>query len=139
MFKKIMIPVDLQHIEKLEKSLEIAAKLAKQWDATVHYVTVAGRVPNRAAKTPEELARNLEDFARDQGEKFGIQTDSKTMDSTDVVVELDDKLLEAEKEIGADLIIMASHIPGVPDKLHLISSNAGDIAKKADTSVFIVR
>lgn len=139
MFDKIMIPVDLQHIEKLERSLEIAATLAKQWDATVYYVTVAGRVPNRAAKSPEEHARNLEKFAAAQGEKYGILTSSLTKDSTDVAIELDKKLLEASEEIDADLIVTASHIPGVPDKLHLITSNSAELARKAKCSVFVLR
>ncbi|MFO8152091.1 universal stress protein [Thioalkalivibrio sp.] len=139
MFDKIMIPVDLKHIDGMQKSLEVTAGLAKQYDATVHYVTVAGRVPNRAARTPEELARHLADFARQQGEEYGIKTDSRTMDSTDVTIELDDKLVQAQKEIGADLVVMASHIPGVADRLHLISSNAGELAQRLPVSVFILR
>ena len=139
MFDKIMIPVDLQHIEKLGRSLEIAATLAKEWDATVHYVTVAGRVPNRAAKTPEEHARQLEKFAAEQGEKHGIRTSSLTKDSTDVTIELEKKLLEAADDIGADLIVTASHVPGISDKLHLIPSRSGELAGKAKCSVFVLR
>lgn len=139
MFDKIMIPVDLKHVDGMQKSLEAAARLAKQYDATLYYVTVAGRVPNRAAKTPEELAHRLDDFARQQGEKYDIRTDSRTMDSTDVAIELDDKLIQAQKEIGADLVVMASHIPGVADRLHLISSNAGELAQRLPVSVFILR
>ncbi len=139
MFDKIMIPVDLQHVEKLERSLEIAATLAKEWNATVYYVTVAGRVPNRAAKSPEEHAKHLETFAAEQGEKFGISTASLTKDSTDVTIELEKKLLEAAEEIGADLIVTASHVPGISDKLHLIPSHSGELASKARCSVFVLR
>ena len=139
MYQKIMVPVDLKYIEKLEKTLDLAADLAKLHGATVHYVTVAGRVPNRAARSPEELESNLEAFAREQGESRGISTSSKTMHSTDVTIELDDKLVQAQKDIGADLVVMASHIPGVSDRLHLISSNASDLARKIDCSIFIVR
>ncbi|QOC21751.1 universal stress protein [Wenzhouxiangella sp. AB-CW3] len=139
MFEKIMVPVDLQHVDKLERSLEIAATLAKKWHATLHFVTVAGRVPNRAAKTPEEHARNLAKFAEEQGEKHGVPTASLTKDSTDVTVELEKKLLEAADDIGADLIVTASHVPGVADKLHLIPSHSGELASKAKCSVFVLR
>ncbi len=139
MFDKIMIPVDLQHIEKLERSLDIVATLARQWDATVYYVTVAGRVPNRAAKSPEEHAKHLEQFAAEQGEKHGISTASLIKDSTDVTIELEKKLLEAADEIDADLIVTASHVPGISDKLHLIPSHSGELASKAKCSVFVLR
>ncbi len=139
MFDKIMIPVDLQHIEKLERSLDIVATLARQWDATVYYVTVAGRVPNRAAKSPEEHAKHLEQFAAEQGEKHGISTASLIKDSTDVTIELEKKLLEAADEIDADLIVTASNVPGISDKLHLIPSHSGELASKAKCSVFVLR
>ena len=139
MFGKIMIPVDLQHVEKIELSLKIAAELAERYDAVLYYVGVAGRVPSRAARSPEQFERELRAFAEAQGEKFGIRTDSKTMHSTDVPVELIDRLLEAQEEIGADLIVMASHVPGVPDRLHLIPSNSAKVVRRANCSVFVVR
>lgn len=139
MFEKIMIPVDLEHTDKLQNSLEIAARMAREYDATVYYVTVSGSLANRAARTPEEMARHLADFAREQGEKYGIRTDSKLMHSNDVAVELDDKLAQAQKELDANLVVMASHIPGVADRLHLISSNAGELARRLPVSVFVLR
>jgi nucleotide-binding universal stress UspA family protein len=68
-----------------------------------------------------------------------VESSSLAKSSVDPAVELDDKLLEAIEETDADLVVMASHVPGVADRLHLISSNAAWIVKHADVSVFVVR
>ena len=139
MYSKIMVPVDLGHVEKIEKSLSTAAYLARSYDAPVCYVAVTGRVPNRVAPTPEKFEVELNMFAREQADRFEIETSCKVKPSVDVPVELDDKLLEAIEETGADLVVMASHVPDVPDRLHLMSSNAAYIVKHAEVSVFVVR
>ncbi|MDT8438274.1 MAG: universal stress protein [Wenzhouxiangellaceae bacterium] len=139
MYSKIMVPVDLQHAEKIEKSLQTAAELARQWDATVCYVAVTGGVPNRVAKSPEEFEVELNLFAREHGERYGVSVEAHVVASVDVAVELDDKLLEAIDQVGADLVVMASHVPDVPDRLHLMSSNAAYIVHHSKVSVFVVR
>jgi len=139
MYAKIMVPVDLQHTDKIEKSLQAAAELAKQWDAGICFVAVTGRVPNRVAKSPGEFEVELNLFAREHADKYGITTEAHVISSVDVAVELDDKLLLAIDEIGADLVVMASHVPDVPDRLHLMSSNAAYIVRHASVSVFVVR
>lgn len=139
MFQKIMVPVDLQHVEKLEKSIQTAAQIARQHGSEVCFVGISGKVPDRVASTPEKFAAELNMFAREQGDRLEIETSSKAKSSVDVAVEVDEKLLEVAREIEADLIVMASHIPGVADRLHLISSNAGYIVKHSDISVFVVR
>jgi universal stress protein F len=139
MYQKIMIPIDMQHVDKMDKALQTAADLASHYGATLCYVAVSGKVPNRVAPTPEEFARKLEEYAAEQGGKHGIDIQAKAISSVDVTIELDDKLIGAAKDIGADLIVMASHIPGVPDRLHLISSNAAYIVRHSDISVFVVR
>lgn len=139
MYNKIMVPVDLEHTEKIEKALHSAAELAGSYGIPVCYVAVMGRVPNRVAPNPEEFETQLNLFAREQADRYGIATESKAVSSVDVPVELDDKLIAAIDEVGADLVVMASHIPGVTDKLHLISSNAAYIVRHSSVSVFVVR
>jgi len=139
MYNKIMVPVDLEHVDKLEKALQSASELAKSYGAPVCYVAVTGGVPNRVAPSPEKFEVELNMFAREQADKYDIETECKAVHSVDVAVELDDKLLEAIDAVGADLVVMASHIPGVADKLHLISSNAAYMVKHSDVSIFVVR
>jgi len=139
MYSRIMVPVDLEHADKLEKTLNTAGDLARLYEATLCFVAVSGKVPNRVARTPQQFEAQLNMFAREQGERLGVATSSLIKESVDVPVELDAKLLEALDEVDADLVVMASHIPGVADRLHLISSNAAWIVKHADVSVFVVR
>jgi nucleotide-binding universal stress UspA family protein len=41
------------------------------------------------------------------------------------------------KRLGADLVVMASHVPTFTD--HLLASNAGALLSHTDASLFIVR
>ena len=139
MYRRILVPVDLQHVDKMGKALDTAADLARHYEAELWFVAVTGKVPNRVAKSPEAFAAELEAYAADRGRELGLDVHARSISSVDVVVELDDALLRAARELEADLLVMASHIPGVPDRLHLISSNAAYIVRHSDISVFVVR
>ncbi|AOY88442.1 universal stress protein UspA [Marinobacter salinus] len=139
MYHKILVPVDLAHTEKMSKALNTAIDIAKHYEATLCYVTVTNTAPSAAAHNPEELTEKLATFAREQGKSHGVATDSKVLSTADTAVELDDRLLEAIKDTGADLVVMASHSPGIGDKLHLLHSNGANIVKHSDVSVFVVR
>lgn len=138
MYKKIMVPVDLAHVDRLEKALQSAADLSKHYDVPVCYVTVSTTAPDEVAHTPEEHAEKLQAFAKQQAEKYGLRsTDSSYYTSHDPAVDLDKKLLDAIKDTGADLVVMASHVPGLPE--HIFASNAGEVAMHATVSVFVIR
>lgn len=139
MYSKILMPVDLAHTEKMPKALNTAIDIAKQYKARLCYVTVTNTTPSAAAHNPEELAEKLATFASEQGQSHGIETESRVIQSADTAVELEEKLLEVIKECGADLVVMASHTPGIGDKLHILRSNAANIVRHSDVSVFVVR
>jgi len=137
MFKNIMVPVDLAHAGKLEKALGTAAMLARHEGATVTYVAVTSAAPSAVAHTPEEFAGKLRDFAGAQADQHGIATAAHPVTSHDPTVELDATLLNTSKDIGADCVVMASHIPNIAD--HLWPSHGGSLARHANASVFVVR
>ena len=139
MYQSILVPTDLEHTDKLYKSLETAIHLAQRYDAHLCYAAVTPTAPSSVAATPEAFEQELQRFAAEQGEQHGIKTSAVSIVAHDPAVELDDKLLDTIKEVGADLVVMASHVPGLADKLHILRSNAGKIATKADISVFVVR
>ena len=139
MYRKILVPIDLAHTDKIPKTLSTAIDIAKHYNATLCYVSVTSSAPSSVAHTPEELADKLSTFAKEQGQAHGIDTDSKVISTPDTAVELHDRLLEAIRDTGADLVVMASHPPGIGDKLHIIHSNGANIVKHSDVSVFIVR
>ena len=139
MYSKIMVPVDLAHVEKLTKSLNTAITMARQHNATICYVAVSATAPSAVAHSTKELQEKLKAFAEEQGQRHDISAVAKVIETSDPSVELDKRLLNAIDECQADLVVMASHVPGVADRLHLMSSNGGDIAKHAKVSVFVVR
>ncbi|MFW2541608.1 universal stress protein [Primorskyibacter sp. 2E107] len=137
MFKRIMVPVDLAHADRLEKALGVAADMAGHYGATVVYVGVSAATPSSIAHTPEEFRSKLETFAKEQGATNGVATEAHAMTSHDPSVDLDPTLIKAIGETKADLVVMASHIPNVTD--YIWPSNGGTLAGHAKVSVMIVR
>ena len=137
MFSRIMAPVDLVHAERLVKALAVTADLAQHYDVPVTYVAVAAATPGPLGHNPAEFADRLAAFAAGQADAHGIAATGLALTSHDPTTDLDDTLLKAIDEIGADLVVMASHIPNVAD--HVWPSNGGKLAGHASASVFVVR
>lgn len=137
MYKKIMVPVDLAHADRLDKALTTAADLSRHYKIPVCYVGITATTPGPVAHTPEEFKSKLDAFAKDEGAKRGVDASSLAKVSHDPSVDLDETLVSALNEIGADLVVMASHVPGVPE--HIFASNAGYLASHAPVSVLVVR
>lgn len=137
MYKQILVPVDLTHVERLPKALQTAADLAKHYDAPVRYVGVTPETPSPVAHNPAEYAKKLEAFGKEQADKHGISVSTKSYPSTDPAIDINKTLLQAVADAGADLVVMASHIPNVTD--YLWPSHGGSVATHSEASVFIVR
>ncbi|WP_421853094.1 universal stress protein [Oricola sp.] len=137
MFKKIMLPVDLAHVDKLALALDAGANLAKLYKIPVVYVGVTTEAPSALGHNPAEFTEKLRDFADDQGVRHGIATDAKAYASHDPATDLDETLIGAVKETGCDLVVMATHVPTVVDNVW--PSNGGRVATHTDASVFLVR
>lgn len=138
MYKKMMVPVDLTHVDQLEKALASAADLAKHYSMPVCYVSVSAATPGPLGHNPAEFAAKLDEFAKEQAKSRGLSdVTAKAYTSHDPSIDLDDTLLKAIEETGADLVVMHSHIPGFPE--YLFASNAGYIAMHSNVSVLVVR
>ncbi len=137
MFKKIMVPVDLAHADKLDRALRCAADLAQRYGASLVYVGVSAATPGSVAHTPQEFARKMESFAASQAETTGVPSEGLALTSHDPAVDLDPTLLRAIEDTGADLVVMASHIPNLSD--YVWPSNGGTVARRAKVSVMVVR
>lgn len=137
MYAKIMVPVDLGNTAKLEKALGVAKRLAGAFDAEVYLVGVTSSAPTPIAHTPQEFTQKLEAYAGEQSRMLGVACAAHTKISHDPAVDLDSDLAAAAEEIGADLVVMASHVPDFRDRI--INSNAGALASHASLSVFVVR
>lgn len=137
MFNKIMVPIDLAHVDKLGKALQAAADLSKHYGIEAVYVGVTASTPGSVAHTPTEYGHKLESFAKEQASKHGHNAAAHPVVSHDPTSDLEDTLLKAVHDVGADLVVMASHIPNVADLIW--PPNGGKIASHSDASVFVVR
>lgn len=137
MFRKIMVPVDLAHLDALGRALEIAADLSKLYAAPVCYVGVTAPVPTEQAHNPAEYRQKLDAFVEEQTHRHGHQATARAYASPDPATDLDETLLAALRDTEADLVVMATHIPTLID--YVWPSHGGRVATHADASVFLVR
>lgn len=137
MYRKIFVPVDLQNVDKLQRALKVAADLSKLYDIDVVYVGVTPETPSEVAHSPVEFAGKLDQFCRREVETHGHRATAKAYASHDPSVDLDDTLLKAIDEAGADLVVIAGFEPSLAD--HLRRSHEGSLAGRSKASVFIVR
>lgn len=136
MFKHIMVPVDLAHSDRLKGALKVAADLADHYGARVTYVGVTSPQPSSVAHTPQEFAEKLARFAAAQTETTGVkEAGSHPITSHDPSIDLDKALAEAGESLGADLIVMGSHIPRAFD----LRSHGAHLAQLSHHSVMLVR
>ena len=136
MFKHIMVPVDLAHPDRLEAALATAGDLAGHYGARLTYVGVTSSQPGSVAHSPEEYSEKLMRFAAAQAELHGAgDVASHAIVAHDPSIDLDKKLEAAVHDIGADLVVMGSHIP----KMFDLGSHGGRVATHTDVSVMLVR
>ncbi|WNK20920.1 universal stress protein [Halomonas piscis] len=137
MFDHIMVPIDLGYVETLEPALAKVADLARHYNATITYVGVTSNSPNSVARTPEEYQQKLEAFAQKRHAAHGRPVAAKVYRSTDPIANLDDLLLQAVDDVGADLVIMATHLPRSLDIV--LPAHGGTLASRTSASVFLLR
>lgn len=138
MYQKLMVPVDLAHTAALEKALTVAADLARQYQSAICYVGVCTTSPTEVAHNPDEFASCMERFSQQQAEQHQLADVScVTCISHDPAADLNQVLIQAAEDNHADLVVMASHLPGIVD--HIFTSHAGYLASHCKLSVLIVR
>ena len=137
MFQTIMVPVDLAHLDALEKPLTVAADMARHYNAQLCYVGVTTSQPSSVARTPEEYEQKLGTFAREHAPDNDRAPTARVYNSHDPVTDLDDILLKAIDEVGADLVVMGTHLPHHIDAI--MPANGSKVAAHSKVSVFLVR
>ena len=137
MYKNILLPVDLEHHDQISKAVAVGADLAKHYGADITVVGVTTSQPSAVANTPEEFEKKLDAYASARSKDFGIDIGAKMMVSHDPTIDIDDVLQLAASELDTDLVVMASHVPGLLE--HVFASRAGYLASHANVSVMVVR
>lgn len=137
MYSRIVVPVDLAHPELLNKALDTASDLARHYGAGLTYVSVTAETPTSVAHNPKEFGEKLAEFARQRAAADGLSIDTVAYTATDPTIDIDATLLRAAEEAGADLVVIASHKPGLAE--YFWGSHGGRLAGHAAISVFVVR
>jgi nucleotide-binding universal stress UspA family protein len=140
MFKSVLVPIDIAHRSSWEFALPQAIELAQEGRGAVTVVTVvrdlramfegthfAFQVEQMMAKAREQLAAILSKY---HGSGVPIEEEVR-------FGSISHEILDAAKDRGADLIVMASHRPEMKD--YLIGQNAAHIAQHAECSVLVLR
>ncbi|MCB1475879.1 MAG: universal stress protein [Rhodobiaceae bacterium] len=138
MFKSILVPIDLSDPDYYKSAISTAAEMAKRDGADLHLVTVLPVISGMVAShVPADIESQITDDAKKEIEKLAGATGlSKAKASVRHGAVYHEVLDEAER-IGADLIVMGSHRPGMAT--YLIGSNAARIVRHATCAVLVLR
>lgn len=141
MYENILLAVDLGDESSWTKALPVAVSLAQAYDATLHVVTVVpdfgmsivgGFFPRDFEEKAMEAAhRHLHDFAEAHVPK-GVKKRCIIAHGRPY-----EEIIKAADETGCDLIVMASHRPGLED--YLLGPNAARVVRHSGKSVMVVR
>ncbi|MCK0148916.1 universal stress protein [Marivita sp. S6314] len=138
MYSRILVPVDMDNTDKLTKAITLAIDTAKTNSAALIFVDVVDAVPTTSRTTEgEKMADRLTAFADDLGKTHGVDISAHVALRSDLHLNVGADIITAAKDTGCDLIVMASHMPGMKD--YFLSSNAGHVASHAPVSVYVVR
>jgi nucleotide-binding universal stress UspA family protein len=136
MFKSILVPVDLSETEKGKLIIGTASKLAGK-DTRIRLVYIVENIPLFVASelpgdylkaSKQDAGQALKALATAAGLKPDVEVRSGSAGSA---------ILESADSFGADLIILASHKPGLQD--YLLGSTAARVVRHAPCSVLVIR
>jgi nucleotide-binding universal stress UspA family protein len=140
-YQRILVPIDLNESTSWERALPPAIDLARTHRARLHLLSVipdfgmpmVGQYfpPDFEAKAREESRKRLEEVAR-QAIPEGLAFEAHVAEGN-----IYREILALAESLPADLIVMASHRPGLQD--YLIGPNAARVVRHAQCSVMVIR
>lgn len=136
MFKTILVPIDTGHADESNNIINIAAANGTE-DARIILLNVVEDIPNWVAvELPAGFQKKASQAALDEMNAIAEASEIKT----EVDIRLGhpyQTILDVAKEEGAELIIIASHQPGLQD--YLLGSTAAKVVRHARCSVLVIR
>ncbi len=140
MFKNILVAVDLEHDTLVDDLLRAAADIANLHRSQVHLLNVIAAAP---AVVSQFLPENYEKMASGKIEKdlaaLAAKVDLAEGAAASSVRfgDIYQEILAHAEQIGADLIIVASHKPDIGD--FLLGTTASRIVRHASCSALVIR
>lgn len=139
MIKTILVPIDIAHIEAGAAALELARDLARTHEAKFILLNVLDSVPTYlAAQIPTGFYKSLQSDTADRLNE--LVREHGFPDTTEVAVRQGyppTEILEFAKDTSTDMIVIASHDPGLAD--YLLGSVAARVVRHAHCSVLVAR
>ena len=134
--KTIIVPVALAQVEKAKAMLDVARQLGGE-DGNIVLVTVIEDVPGYiAAELPTGLLENAAEEARGQlrtlARNAGLELAVEVRKGSPATA-----ILDVANERKADVIVIASHRPGLQD--YFLGSTAARVVRHAKCSVHVIR
>jgi nucleotide-binding universal stress UspA family protein len=134
MYKTILVPVDLSHADVGERILKLARRVGGN-DAIITLLNVIEEVPGYVSvELPAGLmAKNIEKAKTELAAlaaKAGADHEVRTGHSSTTI-------LDHAQRIGADLIVIGSHRPGLQD--YFLGSTAARVVRHAQCAVLVDR
>ncbi len=139
MFKTVLVPVDLAHIADGSTMIGQAKKIVEQHDSRMLLMNVIPVMPPYVA-TGLPSGVHQEVLSHVQSELETLANENALPASTRVLVRHGSpaqEILKAATEHEADLIVVASHQPGLSDIV--LGSVAGSVVRHARCSVLVLR
>lgn len=137
MYKSIVVPVDLGHEERAKPMIELAKRLGEK-GTRITLVNVVEDIPTYvAAELPGGIIDKAKQKAREALEKIAKSND---LDAGAIEVKSGQaatSILGIAEQKKADLIIIASHQPGLQD--YFLGSTAARVVRHAKCTVLVMR
>ncbi len=136
MYAKILVPIDLAHVETSKKAINIAQKLLDK-DGSIYLVNVVEDIPTYiAAEMPISILQDSKDQSlaelKATAKAAGIKAKCEVRSGRPAA-----SILDAAEEHEAELIVIASHRPGFSD--YFLGSTAARVVRHAQCPVFVDR
>ncbi|MDH3475618.1 MAG: universal stress protein [Rhodospirillales bacterium] len=141
MYRQILLSIDVNQPSSWEKALPVALEFCHASGAKLHLLGVVpdfGK-PIVAQYFPADYAERARSEAMAALKKLSAQAVPPGIDVEHLIGygTIYQEILRVAKEVGCDLIVMASHRPELKD--YLLGPNAARVVRHADCSVLVVR
>lgn len=137
--ENILLPIDLSHPEKTREILKEAEKYKEGRETKFTIAHIVSHIPGFVtAELPNDFAQRVLDDV--QTELEALVRDHGLDQSTEILVRKGNpqhEIVSMAKEKAIDLIIIASHQPGMAD--YLLGSVAAAVVRHAPCSVLVKR
>lgn len=139
MYKEILLAIDLEDENSWRKALPVAVEYAKTFGSRIHVISVVPEFGMVREYFPENYEEKLKESVKTQLHQFTSGHIPKEIQVQHIIAHgaIYQEIITAADKVNADLIIMASHRPGLGD--YLLGPNASRVVRHSSKSVLVVR